>query len=299
MSGAFTAVDLSNLPAPTVVEQVSFEEIFEEMLTDLQARDNTFDALVESDPVYKLLQVAAYREMAIRQRANDAAKAIMLAFAKGTDLDQIAANYNVERLVIDEGNPNALPPVPPTYESDESLLRRIQLSPEGYSSAGPTGAYIFHALGADAEVLDVSVDSPDPGDVVVYVLSRTGDGTADSDLLETVEAVLSDEDIRPLTDNLSVESATIVEYAVDATLTLYAGPDQEVVEQAAIDALDIYIEKNHRLRRDVTLSGIYAALHVEGVQNVSLAFPEADVVVDTGEAAYCTGRTVDVGGIDE
>lgn len=298
MAGGFTAVDLSQLAVPDVVETLDFEAILAAMLADLRARDPEFDALVESDPAFKILQVAAYRETILRQRVNDAAKAVLLAYAGGADLDQIAANYNIARLVIDAGDPDAIPPVPPTLETDTSLRRRVQLSFEGFSTAGPVGAYIFHALGADPDVLDVSVASPAPGDVVVTVLSRQGDGTASSGLITAVDGVLSADQIRPLTDNVTVQSATIVNYTVDATLTLYPGPDAAVVEAAAEAELQKYIDAQQRLGRDVTLSGLYAALHRPGVQNVTLASPTADIAVGDAEAAFCTGFTVTVGGTD-
>lgn len=299
MAGAFTAVDLSQLAAPDVVEAVDFETILDAMLSDLRSRDPEFDALVESDPAYKILEVAAYRETLIRQRVNEATKAVMLAYAAGDDLDQIAANYNVERQLIDPGDAEAIPPVPPTYESDADLRRRVQLSFEGFSTAGPTGAYIFHALGADPDVLDAAVDSPAPGDVVVTVLSRQADGSAPQSLLDTVDGVLSSDEIRPLTDNVTVQSATIVDYTVDATLTIYEGPDATVVKNAAESALQKYIDEQHRLGRDVTLSGLYAALHQPGVQNVDLASPTADIVIAADEASNCTGTSVTIGGTGE
>jgi phage-related baseplate assembly protein len=298
MAGAFTAVDLSQLSAPDVVEAIDFEAVLAAMLADLRARDTTFDALVESDPAHKILEVAAYRETLLRQRVNEATKGVMLAYAAGSDLDQIAANYNVERLVLDQGDPDAIPPVPPTLESDADLRRRVQLSFEGFSTAGPTGAYIFHALGADPDVLDAAVASPAPGDVVVTILSRQGDGTPSAGLLTAVDAVLSADEIRPLTDNVTVQAATIVDYAVDATLTLYEGPDATVVKAAAEAALQDYIDAQHRLGRDVTLSGLYAALHQPGVQNVALASPTADVVIAPDEASHCTGINVTIGGTD-
>jgi phage-related baseplate assembly protein len=95
----FTAVDLSQVPSPAVVEQLDFETILQAMLSDLISRDPTFNALVESDPAYKILEVAAYREVIIRQRVNDAAHAVMLAYAIGPDLDQLGANYGVQRLL--------------------------------------------------------------------------------------------------------------------------------------------------------------------------------------------------------
>jgi len=295
---SFTAVDLSLLSAPDVVEQIDFEAVFAAMLADLQARDPTFTALVESDPAYKILEVAAYRETLVRQRVNEAAKAIMLAYATGADLDQIGANFNVQRLVLDPGDPNDVPPVPPTYESDTELRRRIQLSFEGFSTAGPRGAYIFHALGADPDVLDASVQSPVPGEVLVTVLSRQGDGTADPALVLAVAAVLSADDVRPLTDQVTVQGATIVTYTVEAVLTLYSGPDPAVVLATAQAALDAYVAARQRIGQDVTRSGIFAALHQPGVQNVALAAPAADLVIGLGEASFCTGTDVTVGGVD-
>ena len=47
------------------------------------------------------------------------------------------------------------------------------------------------------------------------------------------------------------------------------------------------------------MSGLYAALHREGVQNVNLTAPGADIVIDSHQAAYCTGTTVTIGGTDE
>ena len=87
-----------------------------------------FDALVESDPAYKLLELAAYFKALLVQRGNDAARAVMPAYAQGADLDQIAARYNVARQVIDAGDPEALPPVPPVLEGDSDFRRRMLLA---------------------------------------------------------------------------------------------------------------------------------------------------------------------------
>lgn len=269
------------------------------MLADYQSRNPEFTALVESDPAYKVLEVAAFREVLLRQRVNEAIKAVTLAYALDDDLDQLAARYNVQRLVLVPANPNTIPPTPAVMESDESLRRRVQLSFEGFSTAGPTGAYIFHSLGADARVLDANAESPTPGQVVVAVLSNIGDGTAPADLLAAVNATLSDDDVRPLTDQVLVKSAEILNYSVAAVLTLYPGPDSAVVVAAAQAALDAYVEKSHRLGRDVTLSGLYAALHQEGVQNVELTTPAASVIADWDQAPWCTGTNLTVGGTGE
>lgn len=299
MPGTFTAVDLSRLPFPTVVEPLDFEAIYAALKADFLARTPEYSALLESDPAQKLLQVAAYRELVIRQRVNDAAKAVTLAYAAGADLDQIAARYNVSRLLIDPGDPAAIPPRDPIHESDEDLRRRVQLAFEGLSTAGPAGAYIFHALGADGAVLDASVASPVPGLVVVSVLSREGDGSASPTLLAAVLAALSAEDVRPLTDQVTAVSAEILEFQVEAALTLYPGPDAAVVLASANERLQDYLARNHRLGRDVTRAGVIGALVTEGVQNVSLTQPPVDVVALPSQAARCTATTITVGGTDE
>lgn len=296
MATAFTSIDLSQLPAPDVVEAFDFETILAAMLADLRARDPAFSALVESDPAYKVLEVAAYRETLLRQRINEAGRAVMLAYAAGADLDQIGANYSVQRLVLDPGDPDAVPPVAPTYEEDTDFRKRIQLSFEGYTSAGSTGAYIFHGLGADGDVKDIAAASPAPGQVAVYVLSRTGNGAASPELLATVAATLNADTIRPMTDQVTVQSAAIVNYTVQAELVILPGPDPLVVRQAAVDAITAYAEAQRRIGHDITLSGVYAALHQPGVQRVNLTAPSANLTIGEGQASYCTSIAITVAG---
>ena len=119
MAGTFTAIDLSQLPAPSIIEQLDFETILDEILADFLARDPSHTAPLESDPAYKILEVAAYRELLLRQRVNDGARGVMLAYAVGSDLDQIGANFSVRRLLIQPADPTTIPPTPAVYESDE------------------------------------------------------------------------------------------------------------------------------------------------------------------------------------
>lgn len=292
MAGAFTVVDLSQLPAPNVVEPLDFETILAEMIADLQSRDETFTALVESDPAYKILEVCAYRELLIRQRVNESAKAVMLAYATDADLDQLGANVGVQRLTITPADDTTVPPTPAVMEDDDAFRARIQLSPEAYTTAGSEGSYVFHGLGANADVKDVQAVSPEPGKVTVYVLSRSGDGSAPQATIDAVAKTLNGETVRPLTDEVTVLSANIVTYTIDAVLTLFPGPDSSVVLQSAIDAVTAYAEAQRRISYDVPLSGLYRALHQPGVQNVTLNSPTASLVLGEGQASYCTGINV-------
>lgn len=296
MSGGYSAIDLARLPAPDVVEALDFETVLAELTADATARWPEFDALLESDPAMKLLEVAAYREVLLRQRVNDAARACMLAYAGGADLDNLAALLGVARNLVDPGDAEASPPVAPTYEADASLRRRVPLSLEGLSTAGPSGAYIFHSLSV-AGVKDAAVSSPAPGQVRVAVLGLDGDGAPGQELLDAVAAVLGADDVRPLTDHVEVCAAGIVSYAVEAVVHVYSGPDPAVVLEAARAEALAAADDGHRLGRSMPLSALYAALHREGVQRVELASPAGDVAVGADQAPWCTGVTLTLGGV--
>ncbi|AOR65103.1 baseplate assembly protein [Pectobacterium wasabiae] len=299
-------IDLSQLPAPAVVEELDYETIYTErkaMLLSLYPEDQRAAVArtltLESEPLVKLLQENAYRELLWRQRVNEAARAVMVAFAQGGDLDQLGANFSVSRLVITPADNSTLPPTPALMESDSDSRLRIQQSFEGLSVAGSVGAYQYHGRSADGRVADVSVISPSPASVTVSVLSREGNGSASQELVAIVAAALNGEDVRPVADRVTVQSAVIVAYEIDATLYLYPGPEKEPVRAAAEQKLKAYVSAQHRLGRDIRRSAIYAALHVEGVQRVELTTPAADIVLTDAQASYCSGYRLGVGGADE
>ncbi len=298
--GGFTAIDLSRLPAPQVVETLDYERLLQAIKDDFARRAPAQAAVLdlESEPLVKLLESAAYTVLHLRQRVNDAAHGVMLAYATGADLDNLAALFGVARQVVDAGNPDARPPLPPTYETDERLRQRVQLSLEGHSTAGPVGSYVFWGLSADPKVKDIDVQSPAPGRVQVTVLSQAADGTPARALLDRVTLALNHEEVRPLTDRVSVQGAEIIHYEIVATLTLATGPDAEVVRTAASQAVTAYVAEHHALGQAITLSGLYAALHQPGVQNVMLESPAADIAVQSQQAAWCTAISITVGDSD-
>ena len=138
-----TLSDLASLPTPAVIETLSFETIFTELQTEFQSRYPDYSALLASDPAVKLLEVAAYREVLLRNRINAAAKASLLAFATGSDLDHLAAFYGVTRLL---------------NENDEALRLRTRQRIIGFANAGGAAHYRYWALSASPEVADVEVE---------------------------------------------------------------------------------------------------------------------------------------------
>lgn len=277
-----TTIDLTKIPAPDVIETLDFEEIYQEILDSFKTLYPDWTAALESDPVVKLLELAAYREMLLRARVNDAARACMLAYATGGDLENLAALLGVTRLT--DGN---------AVESDDRLRLRAQMALEGETVAGSHGSYVFHALSASNLVKDVAVDSPDPGEVRVTVLSTEGNGTPDSELIDTVNVYLSADTRRPLTDLVTVEAAGIVSFDIEATLQVYPGPASSPILSAAQAAVEAYVDDHEKLGRDITLSGLYAALHQPGgVKKVVLSSPLADVTIGPRQASHCTGIVI-------
>ena len=296
---SFAAIDLSQLPPPQIVEQIDFELILAErkayMISLWPADEQAQIAArleIESEPLTKLLQENAYRETVWRQRVNEASLANLLATARGTDLEQLAGNFNVKRLVIQQGKANAVPPIPTLMESDDSLRERAQMAWEGLSTAGPRNSYIFHARAADGRVADATAESPSPAVAVVTVQSLLGDGTAPPELLAVVNAYLSDDDRRPVADRLTVQGAQILNYQVKAKLYLLSsGPESEPILAAAEQRLLAYVHQRRRLGMEVSESALHAALHVEGVRKVELE-GWVDIVATKAQAPYCTGITL-------
>lgn len=293
-----STVDLSALPAPPVLEELDFEQAYAEELAAfrLYMGDN-WTAELESDPVVKLLELGVYRRIQNRARVNDGAKALLLAYAIDGDLDQLAGNVRLKRLVIQGENFNTVPPTPRVMESNDALRERVQLVYEGLTTAGPRNSYILHARNASALVADATAESPSPAEVVVTVLHLQGNGVAEQPLLDEVMKYLSDDDIRPVGDRLTVQSAEVIEYRIDAVLHMAGtGSENEAILAAAEQRLAGWVNPRRRLGVEVPRSAIDAQLHISGVGRVDLPNWQ-DIKPTKYQAAYCVGFTVKQGGV--
>lgn len=286
-------IELSALPAPQVLEDLDFEEVYQgELSAFRQYMGDNWSALLESDPVTKLLELGAYRRLQNRARVNDAAKALLLAYARKADLDQLAANVNLKRLEIQAADMNAVPPTAAVMEEDDALQERVQLAYEGLTTAGPRNSYILHARNASALVADATAESPSPAVVVVTVLALEGSGVASADLLETVRLNLSDDDVRPLGDRLTVQSAQILPYRINAVVHMIgSGPETEATLAECKSRLQSWINPRRRLGLEVARSGIDAQLHISGVSRVDLT-GWTDLRPTKAQAAWCEAFTV-------
>lgn len=294
---SFTAINLDRLPPPIIIEQPDFESIFAARKARLiELAPNLAPALeLESEPLVQILQEDSYRELILRAAVQDAGAGNLLAFASGAVLDHLAAFYGVARQVIQEADASVSPPIEELLEDDARLRARVQLAPEGFTTAGSLGSYTFWALSSSPLVKDVAIlETATPGEVRIIVLSTEGDGEPDAELLAQVYETT--EPRRPLTDRVLVQSATVQDYVISAELTLYDGPDAELVRAASVAAVEAFVDDHHRLGHDITIAGLHAALYAEGVQNIHITSPAQTLVIGGDTAAKCTQINVSVGG---
>ena len=295
-----STIDLSKLPPPDVVEQLDFETILAERKAALialypaeQQAAIAATLELESEPMAKHLEENAYIQMLLYARINKASVANMVAWAEKADLDNLVANWNVERLVVQQGDDTATPPIPTIMESDAALRERALLAWDALSVAGPREAYRYHARTADGAVMDAEPTSPSPGVVDVYILAATGDGTPSAELLTKVADYLTNEDRVPLTDNVHVKATQVLPYTLAIRLFIpAAGPSAAAITAEAERRLLEVINPRRRIGVEVPRSLLESALHVPGVRKVELT-DWADITPAKHQAAWCSGYTIE------
>jgi len=286
----FTAINLSGMAPPEVIETLDYETIVSEMRDDLVQRFPAIEGVIDlqSEPARKLIEAFAYREMLLRARINDAARSVLLASAYGSNLDHLAALFATKRMQV-EDETGAL-----GLEDDERLRRRVQLAPEAFSVAGPEGAYIYHALSAAPWARDATAIMTRPGRVRVTLLRAGADPTPSLAEREAVRMSLIANDVRPLTDMVEVLGPRVHPVTISARLTLYSGPDGNLVRDRALEALRDWVEANRMLGMNLRRSAIFAKLHQEGVHSVELISPVDDLVLGPTDVYAIDAVTITV-----
>lgn len=257
-------IDFSRLPPPKVIEEIDFEDLLESYKTDVLNKKPELSAALalEQSPTNVILESQSYGEMIVRARINAAARAVMLPFSTGTDLDNLGANINVSRL---------------PDETDARFRRRIQLAPETFSTAGSQGAYVWHAMSADVGIKDVSATQTRPGRVEIRVMATGDDPVPTTAQLDAVRAALLSTRVKPLTDMVRVAPVAVVETDIVASVSMYPGPAVGAVLNDINAALVRLRDRVNFIGRDLTMSAIHAAIYQEGVRNVTITSPAADL----------------------
>ena len=182
-------------------------------------------------------------------------------------------------------------------EEDDAYRERILLAPESFSIGGTVGAYKYFARQFSPVICDVEISNDKDangndigGTVVVSVLTK--DGLPGAELLTQLEKSFQSERMRILCDKPSARAPQVVNYALNAELTLYTGANELETIAAAKTAWTAYeAQRRLKLGGDIVPLDIQTVLKVPGVYNVVLKNLNLTVLNRT-QWARCTGVTI-------
>jgi len=284
-------IDFSGLSRPIIIEEPShaailarqntiFREKWEAVRAAHPGEDlppyDTYE--LEHDPHTIANQAESYRETLLRAGINEAGLARFLAFAKGSNLDHLAAFYDTYRM---------------PDEQDDRLKVRVVLGIQGRSTGGPEERYQAIAMAADTRVQSVKPYRIGRSPVIyVAVYSTEASGAASAELLDKVRQALTDSSVQLINDTIIVSSAVrrVVDLAAD--IWLLDGADTGAVERAK-NALHAAWATEQALGRDLTQAWWTSRLMVQGVYKVA-PLTIGDVIAPPTEAIAIGQITLNV-----
>lgn len=236
-------------------------------------------------------------------------------------VDMIASQLGVIRQVLDPGNPNAFPVVPPTMESNDSLLTRYYLAAYALASTGTRSGYRFHAMTLGGRPI-VKVESPTPNKVIVtyeflehdqagltkdaqarkvapgvvdcFILAHAGNGQPLQTLIDATQEYLERDDIAQETDLITVKAPTIRNWSCDAKLYIRPGLDANVVKAAAEKDVRAYGISQHLLSGSIEPSMLYSILMKSGAHRGDIIQPAQPLRCAYSEAPYLESVNITV-----
>lgn len=181
-------------------------------------------------------------------------------------------------------------------EADAEYAERIHLAPNSFSVAGSTKAYEYFAYSVSSAIIDVSVDSPNPGEVKIYPLLE--DGTLpSSEVLEQIETFLSSDEIRPLTDEVEALSPVAVEYEINVDYWINENDrtKAETIQAAVTQAVeDFRLWQQSKIGRDISPERLISNVTSAGAARIdfSTLSPLSFKELKKNEVAQCTNVVI-------
>ena len=194
-----------------------------------------------------------------------------------------------------------------TNEESWYLLRGIDQSFESYYSECCNASFLFNgndyryydSFYYSQTIGDVKVTSPNPVEVEIRFIMTDGELPTKT-VIDGVAAYLQDENIRPLTDKVTVLAPETVKFNIAFTYYVNlsdqskAGTIQAEVAQAVAD----YIEWQTRtIGRDINPSELMKRIVAAGAKRAEITSPVFTTVPDTSVARIGT-QTVTYGGVE-
>jgi len=270
----------ANLQPMQVLEKLDVETILAARMTRLKQLWAFYDPpaaaqydveQLEFDPIKINQEACSYFELLLRDRVNQAARSVTLAYAIGTDLDAIASRYpgGVPRL---EG------------ESDDRYRRRIWLSPNTLSPHGTAEAYEYWALTALPGLRDVTAIRAVMHDyyptILITCLKEPPAAPKPTDEeLVTIRAYIQSLSRMGLTDVISVNPPKIREIEYRLQVWLYPGTAQDQTINKIVSNIATLVNEQYWLGHDHSHTAIHAACKLTGVHHVDIIEPADDVMI--------------------
>ncbi len=160
-------------------------------------------------------------------------------------------------------------------EDDERFRERIRLSIERFSNAGSREAYIYHTKTAHQLIDDVKVYSPSPGVVKVLFLLQDGE-LPNTEMIDLVKKYLSDEKVRPLTDQVIVSAPQTVSYAINLEYYIHRKDEAKVsyIQQNIEKAIqDFILWTGSKIGRDILPEELVKRVKEAGAYRVRVISP--------------------------
>ncbi len=183
-------------------------------------------------------------------------------------------------------------------EDDERFRERIRLSIERFTNAGSREAYIYHTKTVHQDIEDVSVFSPSPGVVKVVFLLKDGK-LPDAQMIDLVKKHLSDERVRPLTDQVIVQAPQVVNY--DISLTYYVHKKDSAlvsqIQERVNTAVQGFINwTKTKIGRDVLPEDLIKRIKEAGAYRVEVQSPQY-IQVNQDQVAHVQNVSTNYGGL--
>lgn len=184
-------------------------------------------------------------------------------------------------------------------EDDDTYAQRIYLAPSSYSVAGPEEAYRYFTLNYSSEIADVSIYSPDAGEVSIVVVLQNGE-LPNENFLTLLKNYLNDGTKKPLTDLITVSAPTVESYNIQFTYYIN-NSDRNIASQiqtAVTDAVNDYVQwQDTKIGRDIVPDELIKRVINAGAKRVVLTSPTFDTVADNNIAHHGT-INITYGGIE-
>lgn len=193
---------------------------------------------------------------------------------------------SVENITESEGGSNR--------ETDEDFYNRMRQSMGAYSTAGSINAYKYHVKSANSSISGVKVTRPEPGCVDAYVMLQGGK-LPGTEMLKEIEEHISADDVRPLTDNVTVKAPTVREFDIDVSWYIQTGSgySRQEAEERVQKAVEQYVQwQTAEIGRDINPSKLTELMMNTGIKRVTVKKPEFQVVGETEAAVLGQIRCV-------